>query len=113
MEYPRILVGKIEKRFLSVPSEILVSAMRSHQKYFSVFDKDGKFAPYFVFVSNIKSEEESLVISGNEKVLSARLADALYFYNQDLKTSLSDKAERLDKVIFHAKLGSLKSKTHA
>jgi len=111
VEYPRVLVGKIEEKFLSVPSEILVNAMRSHQKYFSVFDKDGNFAPYFVFVSNIKSEEESLVISGNEKVLSARLADALYFYNQDLKTSLSDKAERLDKVIFHAKLGSLKSKT--
>jgi glycyl-tRNA synthetase beta chain len=110
-EYPRVLVGKIEERFLSVPSEVLVSAMRSHQKYFSVFDQDGNFAPYFVFVSNIKSEEESLVISGNEKVLSARLADALYFYNQDLKTSLLEKANRLDNVIFHAKLGSLKDKT--
>ena len=111
VEYPRVLVGKIEEKFLSVPSEILVSAMRSHQKYFSVFDKKGNFAPYFIFVSNIKSEEESLVISGNEKVLSARLADALYFYTQDLKTSLSDKSERLDKVIFHAKLGSLRDKT--
>lgn len=111
VEYPRVLVGKIEERFLSVPSEVLVNAMRSHQKYFSVFDKDGNFAPYFIFVSNIKSESESLVISGNEKVLSARLADALYFYNQDLKTTLSEKAERLDNVIFHAKLGSLKSKT--
>jgi glycyl-tRNA synthetase beta chain len=110
-EYPRVLVGKIEEKFLSVPSEVLVSAMRSHQKYFSVFDQEGNFAPYFVFVSNIKSEEESLVISGNEKVLSARLADALYFYNQDLKTSLLEKANRLDNVIFHAKLGSLKDKT--
>ena len=111
VEYPRVLVGKIEEKFLSVPSEVLVSAMRSHQKYFSVFDKEGNFAPYFIFVSNIKSEEESLVISGNEKVLSARLADALYFYNQDLKTTLKDKSERLDKVIFHAKLGSLRDKT--
>lgn len=111
VEYPRVLIGKIDEKFLSVPSEVLVSAMRSHQKYFSVFDKNGNFAPHFVFVSNIKSQEESLVISGNEKVLSARLADALYFYNQDLKTTLSDKLESLDKVIFHAKLGSLRDKT--
>ncbi|MEM6339434.1 MAG: glycine--tRNA ligase subunit beta, partial [Pseudomonadota bacterium] len=111
VEYPRVLVGKIEEKFLSVPSEVLVSAMRSHQKYFSVFDQEGNFAPYFIFVSNIKSDEESLVISGNEKVLSARLADALYFYSQDLKTTLKDKSERLDKVIFHAKLGSLRDKT--
>ena len=111
VEYPRVLVGKIEEKFLLLPSEVLVSAMRSHQKYFSVFDKEGNFAPYFIFVSNIKSEEEALVIAGNEKVLSARLADALYFYNQDLKTTLLDKSERLDKVIFHTKLGSLKDKT--
>lgn len=110
-EYPQILVGKIDKEFLSVPSEILVNAMRSHQKYFSLFDKDGKFAPYFLFVSNIVSTDVDVVVSGNEKVLSARLADALYFYNQDLKTSLQEKAERLEKVIFHAKLGSVKDKT--
>ncbi|MDA9163628.1 glycine--tRNA ligase subunit beta, partial [Rickettsiaceae bacterium] len=112
VEYPEVLLGKIEERFLSVPSEVLVSAMRGHQKYFSLFDKDGKFAPYFLFVSNIKSVDSQIVISGNEKVLSARLADALYFYNQDLKTTLSDKAKRLDQVIFHAKLGSLGDKTN-
>lgn len=112
VEYPEVLLGKIEERFLSVPSEVLVSAMRGHQKYFSLFDKDGKFAPYFLFVSNIKSVDTQIVVSGNEKVLSARLADALYFYNQDLKTTLNDKATRLDKVIFHAKLGSLRDKTN-
>ena len=111
IEYPRVLVGKIEEKFLLLPSEVLISAMKSHQKYFSVFDQEGKFAPYFIFVSNIKSEDEALVIAGNEKVLSARLADALYFYNQDLKTTLLDKSERLAKVIFHTKLGSLKDKT--
>ncbi|MDG1436536.1 MAG: glycine--tRNA ligase subunit beta [Rickettsiaceae bacterium] len=110
-EYPQVLVGKIEAAFLSLPSEILVSAMRSHQKYFSLFDKNGNFAPYFLFVSNIASTDVDAVISGNEKVLSARLADALYFYNQDLKTSMQEKAERLNKVIFHAKLGNLKEKT--
>ena len=111
VEYPQVLVGKIDKEFLSVPSEILVSAMRSHQKYFSLFDKGGNFAPYFLFVSNIASVDVDVVVSGNEKVLSARLADALYFYNQDLKTTLSAKSERLKKVIFHAKLGSVKDKT--
>ena len=111
VEFPRVLIGKIDQKFLSLPSEVLVSAMRSHQKYFSVFDQKGKFAPYFIFVSNIKSESEALVIAGNEKVLSARLADALYFYNQDLKTTLLEKSERLAKVIFHTKLGSLKDKT--
>ena len=111
VEYPQVLVGKIDKEFLSVPSEILVSAMRSHQKYFSLFDKDRNFAPYFLFVSNIASVDVDVVVSGNEKVLSARLADALYFYNQDLKTTLSAKSEQLKKVIFHAKLGSVKDKT--
>lgn len=111
VEYPEVLVGKIDKKFLSVPSEVLVSAMRSHQKYFSLFDKDGNFAPYFLFVSNIASVDTNIVVSGNEKVLSARLADALYFYNQDLKTTLSTKSEQLEKVIFHAKLGSVKDKT--
>jgi glycyl-tRNA synthetase beta chain len=110
-EYPQVLVGKIREEFLSVPSEILVSAMRSHQKYFSLFDKGGKFAPYFIFVSNIVSTDKEVVISGNEKVLSARLADALYFYHQDLKTSLQEKSKDLEKVIFHAKLGTLKEKT--
>jgi len=110
-EYPQVLIGKIDQKFLSVPSEILVSAMKAHQKYFSLFNKDGKFAPYFLFVSNIASTEPEIVISGNEKVLSARLSDALYFYTQDLKTSLQEKSERLNKVIFHAKLGSLKDKT--
>ena len=111
VEYPQVLVGKIDQKFLSVPSEILVNAMRTHQKYFSLFDKDGNFAPYFLFVSNIVSTDTDVVVSGNEKVLSARLADALYFYNQDLKTSLQTKAQRLDKVIFHAKLGSVREKT--
>lgn len=110
-EYPQVMVGKINQKFLSVPSEVLVSAMRGHQKYFSLFNKNGDFAPYFLFVSNIKSDDPSVIVSGNEKVLSARLADALYFYEQDLKTTLKSKAARLEKVIFHAKLGNLKEKT--
>lgn len=107
VEYPKILVGKIDPKFLSVPSEILVTSMRSNQKYFSLFDKDGNFAPYFLFVSNIESKSPDLVISGNEKVLSARLSDALFFYNQDLKITLLERALGLSNVTFHKSIGSL------
>ena len=110
VEYPQILLGQIDQKFLSVPSEVLSSSMRSHQKYFSLFDKKGNFAPYFLFVSNIAATNPKLVVGGNEKVLSARLSDALYFYNQDLKTSLDQKSKKLDKVIFHAKLGTVGDK---
>jgi glycyl-tRNA synthetase beta chain len=99
--------------------------MRTHQKYFSlfgqtkfsekgeVFDTTKKefFSPFFLFVSNIKSPDDNIIIKGNEKVLSARLSDALYFYQQDLKKPLLDSLNKLDKVIFHAKLGSMKQKT--
>jgi glycyl-tRNA synthetase beta chain len=100
--------------------------MRTHQKYFSfsVFfnptlvsaqgepfkAEESFFAPFFLFVSNIESSDESIVIEGNKKVLSARLDDALYFYNQDLKTTLKEKSKKLDKVVFHAKLGSMRAK---
>ena len=110
VEYPQILLGQIDQKFLSVPSEVLISSMRSNQKYFSLFDKQGDFAPYFLFVSNIASTKPELVIGGNEKVLSARLSDALYFYNQDLKTSLDQKSKKLDKIIFHARLGTVGDK---
>lgn len=130
-EYPVVLCGRIEDRFLELPSEVLVSSMRTHQKYFSLFQQTkffGKggvplgiseeefFAPFFLFVSNIKSlvddkNNEDLVVKGNQKVLSARLSDALYFYQQDLKKPLLDSLNKLDKVVFHTKLGSMKQKT--
>ena len=129
-EYPVVLCGEIEDRFLELPSEILVSSMRAHQKYFNVFwktilaDNNHSFVPgsdqekiskFFLFVSNIKpsnddKNNENLVIKGNQKVLSARLADALYFYQQDLKKPFDSTADGLSRVIFHAKLGSLKAK---
>jgi len=112
VDYPQVLLGKIDQKFLAVPSEVLSSSMRSHQKYFSLFDQKGNFAPYFLFVSNIAATNPELVVQGNEKVLSARLSDALYFYNQDLKTELEQKSKKLDKVIFHAKLGTVGDKVH-
>lgn len=110
VEYPVILKGSIEKKFLVLPTEVLVSSMRTHQKYFSLFDKERKFTPHFLFVSNIESSDPNIVIEGNEKVLSARLSDALYLYYQDLKKPLENELDNLAKVIFHSKLGSIKEK---
>jgi len=84
--------------------------MKTHQRYFTTRTKNNAFAPYFVFVTNLPGEGEDIV-SGNEKVLSARLADAAYFYNQDQKTPLESRLEKLKEVVFHAKLGSLYDKT--
>lgn len=109
-EYPQVLIGTIDSKFLTVPSVVLVSSMKTHQKYFSLIDANGNFAPYFIFVSNIKSTDESTVINGNQKVLSARLSDALYFYKQDLQSSLKSKASKLENIIFHAKIGTLAEK---
>lgn len=110
VEYPQVFIGTIDSKFLSVPSAVLVSSMRIHQKYFSLIDSSGNFAPYFIFVSNIKSTDENTVIHGNQKVLSARLSDALYFYKQDLQSSLKSKASKLENIIFHAKIGTLAAK---
>ncbi|WP_375318781.1 glycine--tRNA ligase subunit beta [Candidatus Tisiphia endosymbiont of Oplodontha viridula] len=110
IELPVVMAGKIPEIFLQLPSEVLVSSMRSHQKYFSIFDQAGNFAPYFLFVSNMR-HDQNVIISGNEKVLAARLSDALYFYQQDLSNSLESKLPKLEQITFHAKLGSIKQKT--
>lgn len=110
IELPVVMAGKISEIFLQLPSEVLVSSMRSHQKYFSTFDQAGNFAPYFLFVSNMRNDQ-NVIISGNEKVLAARLTDALYFYHQDLSNSLESKLPKLEQITFYAKLGSIKQKT--
>ena len=110
VEFPVVMLGRIPEKFLKLPSEALVSSMRTHQKYFATFDQDGNFAPYFLFVSNMEHDKNT-IIAGNEKVLSARLSDALYFYNQDLSNGLESKLPKLAQITFHANLGSLKDKT--
>ncbi|MFU7502502.1 MAG: glycine--tRNA ligase subunit beta [Candidatus Tisiphia sp.] len=110
IELPVVMAGKIPEIFLQLPSEVLVSSMRTHQKYFSTFDQAGNFASYFLFVSNMRYDQ-NVIISGNEKVLAARLSDALYFYQQDLSNSLESKLPKLEQITFHAKLGSIKQKT--
>lgn len=107
VEYPTVMIGRISDEFLHVPSEVLVSAMREHQKYFTAKRANGDFAPYFLFAANIFKEDNSGIISGNEKVLSARLADAKFFFEQDLQTNLDDMLKKLSKVTYHANLGSV------
>ena len=111
VEWPVGMVGEIPEKFLKVPREALISSMRTHQKYFSTFDIQGNFASYFLFVTNLKSTGVNEVVSGNEKVLSARLSDALYFYEQDKAKGLTALGDKLKNIIFHEKLGSLQDKT--
>ncbi len=80
VEYPVVLKGAIPERFMQVPSEVLVAAMEKHQRYFAMYNADGSFAPSFLFVSNIKTDDPANIIDGNERVLNARLSDALFFY---------------------------------
>lgn len=109
-EFPVVLCGAIPQKFLELPKEVLISSMRTHQKYFCLFDRSGNFAPHFLFVSNGQFVNSKLVVQGNEKVLSARLSDALYFYKQDISKTLEANLEKLAAVTFHTKLGSLKEK---
>ena len=111
VEWPVVLTAKFEERFLSVPSEALVYTMKGDQKYFPVYDKAGKLLPNFIFVSNIESKDPQQVISGNEKVVRPRLADAEFFFNTDRKRPLIDRLQELDSVMFQKQLGSLRDKT--
>lgn len=107
-EYPVVLMGEFDEEFLDVPQEALTSAMKSHQKYFSLLNESGKLANKFIFVSNMKTEDqEARIIDGNERVLRARLADTKFFWDQDLKHPLEDNLPKLNDIVFHAKLGSV------
>lgn len=111
VEYPVALSGEFDKEFLEVPSEALILAMKSHQKYFHLVDDEGKLMPCFISVSNIKSTDPGQVVAGNEKVIRPRLADARFFYETDLQTPLSAKIEKLKTVVFQAELGTVFDKS--
>jgi len=111
VEYPNVLAAKFEERFLAVPAEALVYTMKGDQKYFPIYDKDGKLLPHFIFVSNINPEDPTAIIEGNEKVVRPRLTDAEFFFKTDLKQKLVDRLPRLETVLFQQQLGTLKDKT--
>lgn len=111
VEWPVTLVGSFEEKFLDVPSEALIYTMKDNQKYFPVLDKSGKLLPRFIFVSNIVSRDPAQVISGNEKVIRPRLADAEFFFETDKKKTLASRLESLSSVLFQKQLGTLKEKS--
>lgn len=111
VEWPVILTAKFEERFLDVPSEALVHTMKGDQKYFPVYDTQGKLLPHFIFVTNIESRDPTQIIAGNEKVVRPRLADAEFFFKTDLKTPLENYLPRLETVLFQQQLGTLRDKT--
>lgn len=108
-EWPSPVLGDMDPRFLDLPPEVIRTSMRTHQKYFAVRDpQTGKLAPHFVTVANIEAADGGAVIAaGNAKVLSARLSDARFFWDEDRKTRLEDRLEKLKGVTFHAKLGTM------
>ena len=111
VEWPVVYMGSIDDEFMDVPPEVLITSMRSHQKYFSCLDADGNLAPKFIVVANTETTDGGAqVVAGNERVLRARLSDAKFFWDQDRKTSLANKAPALKDRVFHAKLGSMDEK---
>lgn len=110
VEYPIATTGKFDKEFLEIPGEILITAMRKHQKYFAVVDGDGKLMPCFIAVNNTRTRDMKLVATGHERVLRARLADAQFFFRCDVAESMDEWVERLKNVLFQAKLGTMYDK---
>lgn len=111
VEWPVVLTAKFEDKFLEVPAEALVYTMKGDQKYFPVYDDAGKLMPNFIFVANIESSDPQQIISGNEKVVRPRLADAEFFFKTDRKQRLEDNLPRLETVLFQQQLGTLRDKT--
>ena len=110
VEYPTVFAGSFDEKYLSVPDQVLITSMKDHQRFFYVTDQNGKLLPNFVSVRNGNTEYLENVVQGNEKVLTARLEDAKFFYEEDQKQSIADYVERLKKVMFHDKIGTIYEK---
>ncbi len=106
VERPNVLICEFEKQYLDVPQECLILTMKANQKYFPLLDAAGKLTNKFLVVSNIRPDDASLVIGGNERVVRPRLADAKFFFDQDRKKTLESRIPQLAKVVYHNKLGS-------
>lgn len=106
VEYPSAIMGTIPAEFLVVPKEVLITSMRSHQRYFSVVDEAGKLLPYFITIPNTLAEDPTVVVKGNERVLRARLSDARFFFDEDRKVRLESRVESLKNVVYQQKLGT-------
>ncbi len=111
VEWPVVLMGRIDAVFMDLPAEVLTTAMRHHQKYFALLDAEGNLAPRFIVVADNETEYKGKeIVAGNERVLKARLADARYFWDRDRKQTLESRVPDLAGRIFHARLGSMAEK---
>jgi glycyl-tRNA synthetase beta chain len=111
VEWPVVMMGEIDPAFMDLPPEVLITAMRAHQRYFAIEDEAGRLQPRFAVVSNMAADDGGEAIrKGNERVLRARLADARYFWDRDRGVTLEDRVAELGRVVFHAKLGTLEEK---
>jgi len=106
VEYPTVVCGSFDRKYLDLPGEVLTTSMMSHQKYFPVVDSAGQLLPYFITVNNTLARDPAVVKRGNEKVIRARLSDAQFFFEEDQKTPLEDRVEGLQQVVFHTLLGT-------
>ncbi|MDA3788173.1 MAG: glycine--tRNA ligase subunit beta, partial [Desulfobacula sp.] len=111
VESPFPVVGTFDDEFLEVPDEVLITAMREHQKYFALIDENNRLKPLFIAVNNTRAKDMRLLARGHEKVLRARLSDAKFFFEVDCKSSLDDFTQKLKNVTFQEKLGSVYDKT--
>ncbi len=112
VEYPNVVLGKIDPEYTILPKEVLVTAMKVHQRYFYLENNKSEISPYFLTVLNVKLDSDEAIVAGNEKVLKARLADAKYFWEKDLKLPSSEALAKLAKMTFHSKLGSMFDKVN-
>lgn len=110
VEYPTAFFGEYDSKYLTLPADVLITSMKDHQRYFEVKDKTGKLLPYFISVRNGNGEFIGNVKKGNEKVLTARLEDGLFFFNEDQRITIAQSVEKLKKVTFHSKIGSIHDK---
>ncbi len=111
VEWPVVISGRFDETFLEIPSEVLISSMKDHQKYFHVRSADGALLPSFITISNINSSHPEYIRAGNERVIRPRLSDAAFFWKQDLSKPLSSRMQQLETVVFQHKLGSLADKS--
>jgi glycyl-tRNA synthetase beta chain len=110
VEKPSALAGRFDRTYLDIPRDVLITAMESHQRYFAVEDGSGALLPGFVVVTNGDPSNDSIIVSGNERVLRARLEDAKFFFAEDMKIGMTARTEQLGGVVFHGKLGTMRDK---
>lgn len=110
VEWPCALAGTFDESFLKIPEEVLISAMKKHQRYFHLTNDKGQLLPNFITIANIKSKNPKTVIAGNERVIRPRLSDASFFFKKDASTSMEDKLSKLKNVVFQSELGTFHQK---